>query len=92
MEGTVLFLAAFVSLVLLFAQVKMFSVDATLKEILDELRRTRRAIEGRADEPAPLRDPGEPTHEDAAEVMLTSSSGPQDAARPPSDSGTLAAG
>ena len=78
MEGVVLFLAAFVSLVLLFAQVKMFSVDATLKEILDELRRTRRAIEERPSEPAPLRDSGEPTREDAAEAIPTNPSGPQE--------------
>ena len=45
MEPVVLFLAAFVSLVLIFAQAKMFSVDATLREILTELKRVRQAID-----------------------------------------------
>jgi hypothetical protein len=77
MEGVVLFLAAFVSLVLLFAQVKMFSVDATLKEILDELRQTRRAIEERPVKPVPLGASEEPTREDPAETSPTNPSGSQ---------------
>jgi hypothetical protein len=34
--------ALFIALVMLFAQIRLFSIDSTLKEILAELRRERR--------------------------------------------------
>jgi len=85
MEPVILFLAAFVSLVLLFAQVKMFSVDSTLKEILEELRRTRRAIEERSDAMAPRVAPGELRNEVAVarQQVPVASSSPGDASQTP---------
>jgi ribosomal protein L40E len=38
-NGVVLFLMALIGLVMLFAQLKLFSIDSTLKRILSELER-----------------------------------------------------
>lgn len=43
MDNSLVFLlVGFVSLVMLFAQLKLFSIDSTLKEILDELRKQQK--------------------------------------------------
>ena len=44
----VYFLAAFISLVVLIAQVRVLAIDATLKEMLKELRELRLIVESRA--------------------------------------------
>jgi hypothetical protein len=41
-NSMVLLLVGFISLVMLFAQLKLFSIDSTLKEILSELQRQRK--------------------------------------------------
>jgi hypothetical protein len=43
MDNTLaLLLVGFISLVMLFAQLKLFSIDTSLKEILSELRKQRK--------------------------------------------------
>jgi hypothetical protein len=45
MPTVVYFLLAFIGLVVLIAQIRVFAIDATLKEILRELQVLRRVVE-----------------------------------------------